>query len=179
MLTRLLLFVPLCSVEDRGGHEGCRLSVRAGLGLSPTDRIVADLGAIRIGPSPASAVAEVRFEHLTHIHPGRDAQRIQNDVHGLTIGVVRHVLNRKDLGDNALVAVPTSELVAHRDLAFLSHINTHELVDTRGQLIAVVAIKHLDVNDLADLAVRHLEASVPDFASLLTENCPQEALFRG
>ena len=118
------------------------------------------------------------LEHLADVHPARHAERVEDDVDRRAVGQVRHVLDREDLGDDALVAVAAGELVADRDLALLGHVHTDQLVDAGRQLVAVVAVEHLDVDDLAGLAVRHLEAGVADLAGLLTEDRPQQALLR-
>ena len=99
----------------------------------------------------------MRLEHLADVHPARHAERVEDDVDGGAVGHVRHVLDREDLGDDALVAVAAGELVADADLALLGDVDTDELVDARGQLVAVLAGEHLDVDDLAALAVGHLE----------------------
>ena len=98
---------------------------------------------------------------------------------GGAVGHVRHVLDREDLGDDALVAVAAGELVADADLALLGDVDPDQLVDAGGQLVAVLAGEHLDVDDLAALAVRHLEAGVADLAGLLTEDGAQQALLGG
>ena len=123
-------------------------------------------------------VAEVRFEHLTDVHPARDTERVEHDVDRRAVGEVRHVLDREDLGDHALVAVAAGELVALADLALLADVDAHQLVDARRQLVTVVAREHANVDHLAALAVRHLEARVADLACLLTEDRAQQALFR-
>ena len=120
----------------------------------------------------------MRFEHLTDVHAARHAERVEDDVDGLAVGGVRHVLDRQDLGDDALV-VAAGELVTDADLALLGHVHPHELVDAGRQFVAVVTVEHLDVDDLADFAVRHLEAGVADFAGLLAEDGPQQALLGG
>jgi len=43
-----------------------------------------------------------------------------DDVHRGAVGQERHVLDRKDLGDDALVAVSAGELVTDGDLASLA-----------------------------------------------------------
>ena len=143
------------------------------IGASPVTR------AVGVGPTPAGAVAEVGLEDLPDVHAARHAERVEDDVDRLAVGGVRHVLDREDLGDDALVAVAAGELVADADLALLGDVDPHELVDARGQFVAVVTVEHLDVDDLADLAVGHLEAGVADFAGLLTEDGAQQALFGG
>ena len=48
-----------------------------------------------------------------------------------------------------------------------------------GQLVLLLPGEHLDVDDLAGLAVGHLEAGVAHLAGLLAEDGPQEALLGG
>ncbi|CAB4717225.1 unannotated protein [freshwater metagenome] len=119
----------------------------------------------------------MRFENLTDIHSGRNTKRVQDDVNRGAISHEGHVFDRKDLGNNTLVAVTTGELVAHADLALLCDIHAHELVDARRKFMTIVAAEHLDVDDLALFAVRNLERGVANFASLLTEDCTKETLF--
>jgi hypothetical protein len=47
------------------------------IGSSPT------LLASRHVPAPAGGVAEVGLEHLAHVHAGRDAERVEDDVDGV------------------------------------------------------------------------------------------------
>ena len=174
-----LLLVPVGAVEHRRGDERRRRRVRTGLRLGAAHRRDADrLAGRRVGPAPAGAVAEVRFEHLADVHPARDAERVEDDVDRRAVGEVGHVLDREDLGDHALVAVAAGELVADGDLALLGDVDAHELVDAGRQLVAVVAVEHLDVDDLAVLAVGHLERGVAHLAGLLAEDRPQQALLR-
>ena len=119
------------------------------------------------------------LEDLPDVHAARHAERVEDDVDRLAVGGVGHVLDREDLGDDTLVAVAAGELVADADLALLGDVDPHELVDARGQFVAVVTVEHLDVDDLADLAVGHLEAGVADLAGLLTEDGAQQALLGG
>ena len=51
---------------------------------------------------------------------------------GGAVGQEGHVLDREDLGDDALVAVAAGELVAHADLALLGHVDPDQLVDARA-----------------------------------------------
>src|SRR3546814_7370338 len=66
----------------------------------------------------------------------------------------RHVLLRQDRRDDALVAVAAGELVALLDLASLSDVDTYQLVDARGKVVAVLLGEHADTDDGALLAVR-------------------------
>ena len=169
--TGLVDLVPVRAVEHRARDP------HRGLGTRP--RLVRLRGlAVLVVPTVAGRVAEVRFEHLTDVHTARDTERVEHDVDRRAVVEVRHVLDREDLGDHTLVAVPTGELVALADLALLRDVHAHELVHTGRQLVAVVAAEHAHVDDLAGLAVRHLEARVADLACLLTEDRAQQTLFR-
>ena len=71
------------------------------------------------------------------------------------------------------------QLVADADLALLGHVDPHQLVDTRRELVLVVAAEHLDVDHLAGLAVGNLERRVADLAGLLTEDGPEQPFLGG
>ena len=53
------------------------------------------------------------------------------------------------------------------------------LLTPAGSSSCVVAAEDLDVDDLAALAVRHAQRGVLHLARLLTEDRPQQLLFRG
>ena len=55
-------------------------------------------------------------------------------------------------------------------------VDAHELVDARRQVVAVFPREHLDVDDLATLAVRDLEGGVADLAGLLLEDGADQLL---
>src|SRR5213076_1748295 len=129
--------------------------------------------AVRGGP------AEVRLEHLADVHPARDAERVEDDVHRAAVGEEWHVLLGDDPRDDALVAVAAGELVALGDFALRRDVHTDELVDTRRQVVAARAVEGLDVDDDAALAVRHLQARVADLARLLLEDRADELLLGG
>ena len=75
--------------------------------------------------------------------------------------------------------MPASQLVAHADLALLAHVDPDQLVDARRQLVTVVAVEHLDIDDLARLAVRNLQRGVAHLTRLLAEDGPEKTFFRG
>ncbi len=120
--------------------------------------------------------AEVRLEDLADVHPARHAERVQDDVDRATVLEERHVLLGDDLRDDALVPVAAGELVALGDLALLRDVDPDELVDARRQVVAGVARERLDADDLAALAVRHLEGGVADLARLLLEDRADQLL---
>ena len=76
---------------------------------------------------------EVGLQHLAEVHPAGDAQRVQDDVDRRAVGEERHVLDRQDLRDDALVAVAAGELVALGDLALLGDEHHDALVDAASR----------------------------------------------
>src|SRR6202012_4622991 len=69
--------------------------------------------------------------------------------------------------------------VALRDLALLGNEDTHEGVDARRQIVAVVAAEGLDVDHDAALTVRNLERGVTDLTRLLLEDRADQLLLGG
>ena len=119
------------------------------------------------------------LQDLADVHPARHAERVEHDVDRGAVLQERHVLRRQDLGDDALVAVPAGELVAVLDLALLGDVDPDQLVDAGRQLVAVLAAEDPDADDLAGLAVRHLQRGVAHLAGLLAEDRAQQPLLRG
>ena len=77
---------------------------------------VADLAAeARTGP------AQMGFQNLADIHARGHAQRIEHDVDRGAVFQMRHVLDRHDAADHALVAVTAGHLVARLQLALHRH----------------------------------------------------------
>jgi len=94
----------------------------------------------------------VRLENLPDVHTARHAERVEHDVDGRAVRKERHVFDRKDLGDDALVAVASRHLVADADLALLSDGDPDHLVDAREELVVVLAAEDRHVDDLPVLA---------------------------
>ena len=76
-------------------------------------------------PFRLAARPDVRLQHLSDIHSRRYAQRIQHDLEGCAVFCKRHILLRKDTGDNALISVTSRHLVAHIDLSLRSDIASY------------------------------------------------------
>src|SRR5216683_1973568 len=164
------------SVEDRRRHRSTGDGgVRASLAqpLLPLRVVAVNL------PAGLSDPAKVRLEYLADVHTAGHTERVEHDVHRRAVLEERHVLDREDLGDDALVAVPPGQLVPIGDLALLRDVDPDQLVDPRGQLVAVLPGEHADPDDLAGFTVRHLERGVSDLARLLSEDRAQQPLFRG
>ncbi len=99
---------------------------------------VADLAA-EAGAGPA----EVGLEDLADVHPRRHAQRIEHDVDRGAVFQVRHVLDRQDLGDDALVAVTAGHLVAGLQLALNRDEDLDHLHHAGRQLVAALQLVDL------------------------------------
>ena len=69
----------------------------------------------------------MRFKHLSHVHSGRHAERVQHDIDRSTIRQERHVFHRNDTGNNTLVTVTACHLVTDLNLALGSNIDFHFL----------------------------------------------------
>ena len=98
------------------------------------------------------------------------------DVDRRSVGEERHVLDREDLRDDALVAVTAGELVALGDLALLGDVDDHALVDARAELVvAVLRVEHLDGDDRALLTVGTF-SDVSRTSRLFVEDRAEQAL---
>src|SRR3954447_22467889 len=161
------------SVED-GGRD-----VRVLRGLVRLDRaqLLLPLGVVALDlPAGLGDPPEVGLQNLANVHPARHAERVEHDVDRGAVLQERHVLDRQDLRDDALVAVAAGELVTVLDLALLSHVHPDQLVDARRQFVAVLTRERADADDRAGLAVRNLQRGVPDLPGLLPEDGAQQAL---
>src|SRR5690606_26576317 len=108
--------VLLQTVEHRGGDRVARTALRGDLRHVVLPREVAlrgqrDVPALRGDPS------EVDLEHLADVHSSRDTHGVEDDVDGRAVLEERHVLDREDRRDDALVPVTAGELVTRGDLA--------------------------------------------------------------
>ena len=81
--------------------------------------------------------AEVGFEDLSDVHPRRHAERVQHHVHRHAVRRVRHVLDRNDLGDDALVAVAACHLVARLQAPLHRQVDLDHLLHAGRQLVAL------------------------------------------
>src|SRR6476620_10285753 len=94
------------TVEDRRRHAGARRGlVRVDRDLLGPLRVALDLPTARGGP------AEVQLEDLAEVHTTGNTVRVEHDVDRRAVLEEGHVLDREDLGDDALVAVAAGELV--------------------------------------------------------------------
>ena len=122
--------------------------------------------------------SEVRLQHLTDVHTGRHAERIQHDLDRCAVLQERHIFFRQDARDDTLVPVTSSHLVAFGNLALLRDVDAHQLIDTCRQFISIFTGEHLDVDDNAGAAMRHTQRRVAHLARLLAKDRVQQTLFR-
>ena len=139
-------------------------------------RLAAHFGVALDLPALLGDPAEVGLEHLAEVHATGDTERVEDDVDRGAVREERHVLDRQDLRDDALVAVTAGELVALGDLALLGDVDHDALVDARAELVVVVGVELLDGDDRALFTVRNLERGVAHLAALLVEDRAQQAL---
>src|SRR6202034_1427532 len=99
---------------------------------------IADLDA-EAGAGPA----EMGLEDLADIHAARHAERVEHDIDRGAVGKERHVLERHDLRDHALVAVTAGHLVARLDLALHGDEDLDHLHDAGRQLVATLQLLDL------------------------------------
>jgi len=120
----------------------------------------------------------VRLQHLADVHTARHAQRVQDDVNRSPVFQEGHILDRDNLRDDALVAVPPRHLVALGQLALLRHADAHHLVNPCREVAVLFAGEDLHIHHFATLAVRLAQRRILDLARLLAENGPQQLLLR-
>ena len=82
---------------------------------------------------------EMHLEHLTDIHSGRNAQRIQHDIERRTVCKIRHILGRKYARNDTFVTVASRHLVADGNLSLLRDIDADRLVYAGRKLIGICA----------------------------------------
>ena len=101
-----------------------------------------------LATQPPASPTEMGLQDLAHIHAARHAERIEHDVDRDAVLEIRHVLDRHDLTDHALVAVPAGHLVAGLDLALHRYEDLDHLHHAGRQLVAA-----LELVDLVDEAL--------------------------
>ena len=78
----------------------------------------------------------MRLQDLAYIHPGGNAQWIEDNVHRRPILEIGHVLLGKYSGQNALVSVTAGHLVPYGQLPFDRDVHLDQLDHARGELIS-------------------------------------------
>ena len=110
------------------------------------------------------------LKDLTYVHSGRYAEWVKNHIYRRSIGEVRHILLRKNSGEDSLVSVTTRHLITYLDLTLGSDEHLNHLDDSRRKLITLletldllVEVRALVVdqltgtnNHLVDLALNRL-----------------------
>ncbi len=101
-------------------------------------------------PQFVSRPSQVRLQDLTHVHTGRNAQRIEHNLHRRAVFEVRHVLVRQDASNHALVSVAAGHFVANAQLALHGDIDFDQLDHARRQLVAFGELVFPFVDDLLE-----------------------------
>ena len=68
--------------------------------------------------------------------------------------------------------------IAFTDLTFLRDVDADELVHARCQLITIFTGEDLDIDDLAEFAVRYTQGGITNFSFFVTEDSTQQSFFR-
>ena len=79
---------------------------------------------------------QVRFQHLSDVHPGRHAEWVQHDVNRGSVFEEWHVFFWHDLGHNALVTVTSGHLVTHGEFPLGSNEDLNFLDDAGFDFVA-------------------------------------------
>ena len=72
---------------------------------------------------------QMDFQHLSDIHTGRHAQRIQHDIQRTAVRQIRHILHRQHAGNHTLVTVTAGHLISYGNLSLLCNVYTYRLID--------------------------------------------------
>ena len=121
----------------------------------------------------------MNLQNLSDIHTGRYAQRVQYDIQRTSVRKERHILYRKYTGNDTLVTMTASHLIADGNLSLLCNVDANGLIYARRQLVAVLSGKYLGINDDTVRAVRYLQGGITNLSCLLTEDRAQQALLCG
>ncbi len=97
------------------------------------------------------------LQHLADVHARGHAERVEHDVDGGAVGGERHVLDRQDHGDHALVAVAAGHLVARLDAALDGQVDLDHLQHARRQVVAGGDLAALVFQALLELLAQGLE----------------------
>ena len=81
--------------------------------------------------------AQVRFQHLTDVHPRRYTKRVQADIDRGAVFHIGHVFHRDDARYHPLVAVAARHFVARLQAAFDGKIDFDHLQHARREVIAL------------------------------------------
>ena len=123
--------------------------------------------------------AQVDLQHLSDVHTGRHTQRIQHDVQRTSVRQERHILYRKYTGNDTLVSVTTSHLIADRDFSLLCDVDADCLVYSRRKFVAVFTGKYFGVHDDTILTVRYFQGSITYFSCFLAKDGTEQTLLCG
>ena len=120
---------------------------------------------------------EVNFQHLTDVHTGRHAQRVENYLKRSSVFHERHIFLREYSGHDALVSVAACHFIADAYLSLLRDIYADELVYAGGHFVFVCASEHFYVHYDAAFAVRNTQRRIAYFACFFAEYCAEQSFF--
>ena len=124
-----------------------------------------------------SCDTEVNLKYLTDVHSRRYAQRVEYDIQRSTVCKEGHIFGRKNSGNDTLVTVTTRHLVTYGDLTLLSDVNSDNVVNSGGELVAIVLGEYLNVDNDTGFTVGNSEGCVTNFAALFAEDRTEKSFF--
>ena len=143
-----LVFYHVAELQEVGHTDGSRLvELLAGLTIIYIGRAeagqtclvgplgeVVELGTVedrsgKLDTELLTGSTEDGFEDLTEVHTRGHTHRVEHQVYRTSVLEERHILGTYDLGNDTLVTVTTSELVAHLNLTLLGDIDLGHLQD--------------------------------------------------
>ena len=122
---------------------------------------------------------KVYLKNLTYVHSGRNSQGVKNYIKRRSVCKERHILGRKNAGNDTLVSVTSCHLISYGDLTLLCNINSYYLVNACGEIVIVLTGEYLYVNNDTGLTVGQTKRSISYFSCLLTENSSEQSFLCG
>ena len=119
---------------------------------------------------------QVDLQHLSDIHTGRHAQRIQHNVQRTAVRQEGHIFYRKHTGNNTLVSMTAGHLITYRDLSLLGNVDTHCFIYAWRKLISIFPCEYFGIYYDTIFSVRNLQRGISYFSCLLTEDSTEQTL---
>ena len=117
----------------------------------------------------------MNLQDLTNVHTRWHTQRIQYNIKWTTIWQEWHIFYRKNAGNDTLVTMTTSHLIADLNLTFLCNVNTNRFIYSRWKLISILSCKYFGIYDNTKLTMWHFQRSITNFSCFLTEDCTKQS----
>ena len=116
----------------------------------------------------------MNLQYLTDVHTRRHTKRVQHDINRCSIRHIRHILYRKNLGDDTLVTVTSGHFITLRNLTLLNDVYFYCFIDSKRQVVSFASFEDADgVNDTST-TMRYLQGVITYLTGFLTEYSQQQ-----